>query len=146
MIEIDVLTFHERDQDSWFADAGDLTIFRCDEVFVREAFGPIKDQAFPERRNFLAAAAQVFVRDAEEGWLHGTGRDFRELKKKCGEAENRDDSNEEFLHVFANGRVRIRLEPFPRGLFEVLHLRFQVGFGRTIPDSAQSFAVGRLEA
>ena len=55
---------------------------------------------------------------AEQGRLHGTGRDFERLQKKSANAHGDDNGHEKNLDVLAPLGVWVGLEPFVGGLLQ----------------------------
>src|SRR5688572_31149140 len=62
-IKKDVLALYKGYENPRFTNPGNLTVFGRCQMFVRNAFGPVKGEAFKERRQFDILTTQIFMRD-----------------------------------------------------------------------------------
>src|SRR6266511_2527554 len=93
-----------------------------DHVTVGNATPDKVQNASPAAGNPNAGVvSQVVADDAVQRRLHGTSGNFERLQEKRANSQGDRDDHQDYFSILPNRRVRIGLEAFFGGLFEVRH-------------------------
>src|SRR5262245_21821977 len=84
---LEILVEIEKQETLRRLDFTHLAVTGRNHMFVLEPFVPKEKKAADRIRNLdVRTVPQIFMSDAVQGWLHGTGRNFEWLKKECPDA------------------------------------------------------------